>query len=72
MIRRVIMSHVENTRVRTPIGVVETLSRFMRTNYGDDAESEAIRHVVAYTQNSQRELADIWLDIVAELQKPRR
>jgi hypothetical protein len=65
------MSQLERTSAKSSPGVVETLSHFMRTNYGAVAEQEALRHVVAYNDNNQRELASIWLSIAEVLRNER-
>jgi hypothetical protein len=52
----------------SPSVVRATLARFMRSNYGNAAAGEAIRHVVAYAKEQQNELAEIWLGVVEELQ----
>jgi len=70
MIRRVIMSYVENSKSKPAARVVDTLSHFMRTNYGADAKSEALRHVIAYNESNQPELAEIWLSVAEALQSP--
>ena len=55
-----------------------TLARFMRACYGADAAKEALRHVVAYVQIKETELAGIWKRVVAqitgveEIEDPRR
>lgn len=62
------MSHIA-TKTLDSDTIVGTLSRFMRTNYGAEAETEARRHVIAYNTVSQRELADIWVGVLEALQK---
>jgi hypothetical protein len=44
-----------------------TLARFMRASYGADAAKEAQRHVVAYEQIKETELAGIWKRVVAQI-----
>jgi len=51
----------------TPQTVVEVLGNFMRTNYGAEALHEAERHVMAYNEEAQHELAGIWLCVVEKL-----
>jgi hypothetical protein len=44
-----------------------TLSRFMRACYGADAAKEAQRHVTAYTETNEPEIAEIWKRVVAHI-----
>ncbi len=63
------MSPLEKPVTFTPKETVATLSNFMRVNYGSSAQTEAARHVVAYCEDGKRELADIWMCVVEELQR---
>jgi hypothetical protein len=62
------MSHIA-AKTLEPDTIVATLSRFMRTNYGPEAETEARRHVITYNTANQHELADIWVGVLEALQK---
>jgi hypothetical protein len=44
-----------------------TLARFMRACYGDDAAKQAERHVQAYMEIKEQEIAGIWKRVVAHL-----
>ncbi len=63
------MSALEKPVANSPKAVTATLARFMRTNYGNAAETEAIRHVAAYTSEEKHDLAEIWLSVVEELKR---
>ncbi len=43
------------------------VARFMRTYYGVDAAAEAQRHVAAYLNAGEGELAEIWKRVLAHL-----
>jgi len=62
------MSHMESQKAK-PQKVVDVLSNFMRVNYGTAAVAEARRHVVAYSENAQHELADIWMCVAEALKE---
>ena len=44
-----------------------TLARFMRATHGADAAKQAQRHVLAYEQIKDTELAGIWKRVVAHI-----
>ena len=44
-----------------------TLARFMRATHGPDAAKQAQRHVLAYEQIKDTELAGIWKRVVAHI-----
>ena len=63
------MSTAEAPNTKSPDFAIGTLCRFLRMNYGAEAFKEAQRHVTAYREINQRDIAGIWLDVAEELKK---
>jgi hypothetical protein len=64
-----VMSQVIETEANISRLVVQMWAKFLRTNYGAEARNEAQRHIVAYMQENRRDLAEIWSQILDDIQK---
>jgi hypothetical protein len=63
------MSHITNPAPNLSDFDVPILSRFIRVNFGANAQNEATRHITQYVQENRRDLAEIWVRILEEIQK---
>ena len=50
---------------------VGTLCRFLRSTFGAQATEEALRRVAAYRGIAERDIANIWANVLQELKRSR-
>ena len=63
------MSHIEKPLSNCFTFDVPTLAHFVRVNYGAAAHDEVARRIAHYVHENQRDLAEVWAQILDDIQK---